>query len=639
MAFVTSLSGNFGLLPGISPQGPLMRIATLLVFGFLAAAPAVLFPVRPLPAQPTPAAARNVVIFVADGLRARAVNDATAPNMAALARQGVALVNSHAMYPTLTMANASAIATGHYFGDTGVFANTLNAGYPVAAAGGTPTPFIENDAVLGDLDRHFGGDFLHEDTILKLARDKGYSTAAIGKVGPTLLFDHTERTGSQTIVIDDVTGTERGIPLSAEIAERIKAAGFAPAPPPRGANAAAGNATMPGTHSANTAQQDYLTAVATRAVLPLFAARRKPFLLVFWSRDPDGTQHNQGDSFLTLAPGINGATSLAAIRNADDDLGRIRAALSELGLAQDTDIVVTADHGFSTIAKESATSAAAKARYADVPAGLLPPGFLAIDLAAALGLPLIDYDAGYATVGEAMHPRFGNGLLGDKDHPKAMVVANGGSDLIYLPDGDKELAGRIVAALTAQDYVSGLFVDGRLGRFPGALSLADIGLEGAALTPAPAIVVNFRSFDTVCGEPVRCPVEIADAGLQQGQGMHGSFSRADTWNFMALAGPDFKSGFVDPAPASNADIARTVGAIMGLEFMDRGTLTGRVLAEAMPGGTIPDAIGWSVASAPAADGARTVLDLQAVGAVRYFDAAGFIGRTLGLSQGTATPAR
>ena len=37
-----------------------------------------------------------------------------------------------------------------------------------------------------------------------------------------------------------------------------------------------------------------------------------------------------------------------------------------------------------------------------------------------------------------------------------------------------------------------------------------------------------------------CAVEIADTGLQQGQGMHGSFSRADTMNFMAAIGPDFK---------------------------------------------------------------------------------------------------
>jgi len=67
----------------------------------------------------------NVVIFVADGLRSRVVNDATAPNFAALTRQGVSLVNSHSLFPTFTMANASAIATGHYLGDTGVFSNTL----------------------------------------------------------------------------------------------------------------------------------------------------------------------------------------------------------------------------------------------------------------------------------------------------------------------------------------------------------------------------------------------------------------------------------------------------------------------------------------------------------------------------------
>ncbi len=115
------------------------------------------------------------------------------------------------------------------------------------------------------------------------------------------------------------------------------------------------------------------------------------------------------------------------------------------------------------------------------------------------------------------------------------------------------MAKRVVDFLLTQDYVSGLFVDSKLGKFPGTLTLDDIALEGSAVTPHPAIAVNFRSFDTVCGEPVRCPVEVADTVLQQGQGMHGSFSRGDTWNFMAMQGPDFKSKFVDPAPASNAD--------------------------------------------------------------------------------------
>ncbi len=612
-----------------------MRNAVFFAAGLIAvAAPAL---AQPAPRANTP---HNVVIFVADGLRSRSVNDVVAPNMAALARQGVAFVNSHSMYPTLTMANASAIATGHYLGDTGVFANTIYAAYGVAAAGGSPTPFIENDAVLGDLDAHFGGNFLSEDTILKLARDKGYSTAAIGKHGPTLLFDHTERSGSQTIVVDDATGTERGIPLSAELSERLKAAGLPPATPGRGANGSAGNATTPGTTVANVVQQDHLVAVATRAVLPMLAARNKPFLLLFWSRDPDATQHNEGDSLLTLIPGINGPTALAAIRNADDDLGRIRSALAELGLTQDTDIVVTADHGFSTVSKDSAGSPAAKARYADTPAGMLPVGFLAIDLAKALGLPLVDHENKDAPVADGTHPRFGNATIGgDREHPKLVIATNGGSDLIYIPDGDKELAGRVVKALLEQDYVSGLFVDGRFGTFPGTLSLADINLVGAAVTPRPAMVVNFRSFDTICGEPVRCSVEVADAGLQQGQGMHGNFNRADTFNFTAAAGPDFKSGFVDTAPVSNADVGRTVAAVMGLDFKDKGGLTGRVITEAMPGGAMPDVKGWSMLSEPAENGLRTVLDLQAVGTVRYFDAGGFRGRTLGLSQASTSAGR
>ena len=54
-------------------------------------------------------------------------------------------------------------------------------------------PFIENDAVIGDIAEHFGGNYLNEETILKLARDKGFSTAAIGKLGPTLIFDHTDK--------------------------------------------------------------------------------------------------------------------------------------------------------------------------------------------------------------------------------------------------------------------------------------------------------------------------------------------------------------------------------------------------------------------------------------------------------------
>src|SRR5262249_4150249 len=159
---------------------------------------------------------------------------------------------------------------------------------------------------------------------------------------------------------------------------------------------------------------------------------------------------------------------------------------------------------------------AAKATYRGVPAGFLPPGFVAIDLAKALELPLHDPDAKNVRVGENEHSRLGNGLIGpDPEHPELIVAANGGPDLIYLPNKNRALAERVVAALMTQDYVSGLFVDDALGPIPGTLPLSAINLRGSAITPMPAIVVNFRSDTSGCTEPVMCTVEVADTRLQQ----------------------------------------------------------------------------------------------------------------------------
>src|ERR1700754_3134243 len=295
---------------------------------------------------------RNLILFVPDGLRGRIVTPETAPAMAEVRDKGINFRNSHSLFPTFTTANASAMATGHYLGDTGDFSNTIYTGYPVAHANGSVTPFLEVDPVILDVDEHFGGDFLNEETVLKLARDKGYSTASIGKLGTTLIFDHTDKIGADgvhSIVIDDATGGKNGVPLSQEMQAALTTAGLPLATPSRGDNAKAGDARTPGTLTPNTVQQAWFADVATKVVLPMFKARNKPFVLVFWSRDPDGSQHNQGDSLLKVEPGINGPTSLAAIKNADDNLAALRKALDELGLADTTDIVVSADHGFSTI--------------------------------------------------------------------------------------------------------------------------------------------------------------------------------------------------------------------------------------------------------------------------------------------------
>ena len=583
-------------------------------------------------ARVTPAP-HNIVLFIPDGLRAEIVDSRTAPTMAAIRDRGVAFRNSHALFPTFTMPNASAMATGHHLGDTGTFSNTIYTGYPVSTAGGSLTPFLESNPVLGDVDEHFAGDYIDELTVLKAAREQGFSTAIVGKLGPVLVFDHTNRSGAPTIVVDDSTGSANGIPVPAEITQRLADLGLPTKTPSRGDNGTAGNATTPGTTVANVTQQGYFADVATKALLPLFKERGKPFVLVFWSRDPDGSQHNQGDSLNRLVPGINGPTSLAAIKNADDNLARLRAALDALGLAETTNIIVAADHGFTTVSKESATSAAGRASYADVPRGLLPPGFVALDLARELGLPLFDPDAKNVQIEPGSHPSRANGLIGaDPSSPEVVVAANGGSDLVYLPKQDQAMAARVVAALLKQDYISGLFVDDSLGRFAGTLPLSAINLKGSALTPVPAIAVNFKTFTTGCNRPLLCTVEIADTILQQGQGMHGSFSRADTMNFMAAIGPDFKAGFVDEAPVSNADVGVTMARILGMRLPAKGKLVGRVLGEAMLGGAVPRYATRVLRSAESENGLRTIVQYQVVGATHYFDAAGFPGRTVGLEE-------
>jgi arylsulfatase A-like enzyme len=574
----------------------------------------------------------NVIIFVSDGLRSHIVTPATAPTMAAIRAEGVDFQNSHSLFPTVTTANASAIATGHRLGDTGDFGNTLYAGDPPLAAH-APSRFasMEDDPTLADMDRRFGGDYLGETTLLEAARKAGFQTAAVGKLGPTSIQDVTARDGRSTVVIDDEAGHPgaTGLPLPDWLRKAIAAAGLAPSAPDRSLNDAAGDFQHAGTLHANQPQQDWFTAVVTQVLLPRFKAQDKPFVLVFWSRDPDGSQHDTGDSLNSLIPGINGPTSLAGIRNADTDLARIRKALQDLGLEDTTDIVLTADHGFSTNSRQSATSPAAKGNYADVLPGFLPPGFLAMDLSAALNLPVHDAKGGVIDAGA--HPKSGTTILGaDAAHPDILIGANSGADLLWLPGaGAKALAARVVKALTAQDYVAAVFVDDALGPIPGTLPFSAIGLEGSARTPRPSIVVSFRSFSTGCADPEICAAEVADSSLQQGQGVHGAFSRADTHNFMAAIGPDFRRHYRDAGPVSNADLAITLAEILKLDLGSRGALGGRVLREAKRGGDRPRR--WSQAvlkSAPGDAGFVTELHYQRMGDQLYFDYAGAPGRVV-----------
>jgi hypothetical protein len=470
--------------------------------------------------------------------------------------------------------------------------------------------------------------------------------------------------------MDDVTGSASGVPLSPEIINALTAAGLPAVAPSRSNgcgptdqcnNGFSGNNTTPGTTSANLVQQQYFVDAVTKAILPTFLKNGKPFALVFWSRDSDGTQHNQGDSLNSLTPGINGPTSKAAVKNADNNLKQILDYLnSNPEVAANTDIFVTADHGFATISRHEVDaeghftkSYAAQFTYKDVSGrvevnpGFLPPGFVAIDIAHALGMTLHDPDSlipglsggnvyepvdpsiGQQTPTARQRPVAGNGLIGasgailDNTDAKVIVAANGGSDLIYVLDHNFDRVHDLVRFLTTQDYVGGIFVDDSYGRIAGSLPLSSINLVGATPMPTPAIVLNFKTFYMKPGD-LQSAVQIADTGLQEGQGMHGSLGRDNTFNNMAAIGPDFKTHFVDYAPISNADVPVTLAHIMGMNLPSNGDLNGRVLREALkfgPKGVFSQS--HRLISDDTKSGKSTVLLFQRVGRQTYFDEACF----------------
>jgi hypothetical protein len=99
-------------------------------------------------------------------------------------------------------------------------------------------------------------------------------------------------------------------------------------------------------------------------------------------------------------------------------------------------------------------------------------------------------------------------------------------------------------------------------------------------------------------------------------------------------GPSFRSKFVNPIPASNADIGITAAHILGLKPRNKGNLVGRILSETLKDGAnaLPKVKQLVRVSLPSANGLQTMLRIQSVGDQMYFDAAGFSGRTIGLTS-------
>ena len=99
--------------------------------------------------------------------------------------------------------------------------------------------------------------------------------------------------------------------------------------------------------------------------------------------------------------------------------------------------------------------------------------------------------------------------------------------------------------------------------------------------------------------------------------MHGGFGRECTFNTMAAMGPDFKNGFADEAPVSNADIAPTIAHVLGLTLPSTGVLKGRVVLEALRDAAAAAAAPVKYLASASAGGTRTAMYFQELDGERY----------------------
>ncbi len=326
-------------------------------------------------AAPVPARRPKVIVFVWDGLRPDSVSEQTTPNLARLRdHDGVNFTNHHSVYPTFTMMNAAAFATGAYPGHHGFYGNTEYQPGPVGknAEGKVidfdQPVFTEDHGVLQALDTFYGAHtpggrgLFNVNTLFETAHAAGLRTAAVGKIGPAFLQDYRLDPELSVILDENVA-----LPLS--FARGLQDAGLAlpvnttrhPYPEGQTVTLAANNGKPSAANSekvvrlkdgvtpdprsalgsAHDTANEYLMSVYLSYVLPKVA----PDLSVVWLRNPDSTEHQFG-------PGS--ANYLDALAAQDLLLGKLQAKLVELGLRDSTDVIVVSDHGHSTVAGDPA---------------------------------------------------------------------------------------------------------------------------------------------------------------------------------------------------------------------------------------------------------------------------------------------
>jgi len=346
-----------------------------------------------VPAKPE----RHVVVVVWDGIRPDFVSEQNTPTLWKLAREGITFRNHHAVYPSATMVNGTAMVTGVYPGKSGIIANhvyrpDIDPHHSID---------VELPAVVKKGDEVSGGKYILVPTIAELVQHAGGRTVIASAKTVGLLLDRQADVGTAKNCVTLFAGKS----LPAEIIPSI-------------------TATL-GPFPSGHLQQDAWT---TKAMTDCFWKDGVPALSVLWLGEPDLTQHES-------APGAPAA--LAAIKSADENLAAVLSALDQRDARGRTDVFIVSDHGFSTIK-----------RSVDLRRILNDAGFTA-----KIEELRIAKDGNQSAGGIRDKTEF-------NDQPKPgdiMLAANGGSVLFYVVGHDKKLIRRLVEFLQQSDFAGVIF--------------------------------------------------------------------------------------------------------------------------------------------------------------------------------------
>jgi predicted AlkP superfamily pyrophosphatase or phosphodiesterase len=258
------------------------------------------------------------LVLVLDGLRPDAITPEETPNLWRLRQEGVNFPNGHAVFPTVTRVNATAISTGTYPDRNGILGNRI-----YVRAVDPNFAFLNDDhRNLLRLDEVTGGGMVLVKSLGEILVERGKRFAAVssGSTGQVLLLNPRAPKGIG-VLINGYWEPRVRVAFPLEVNDTVLQR-FGPAPARGGA----------------TASDDAAVAWTQRVLRDYVLPELKPDVIINWLTEPDHIQHGLG---------AGSPPARASIRTGDAEVGLLLKTLDELGLANSTNIIVISDHGFS----------------------------------------------------------------------------------------------------------------------------------------------------------------------------------------------------------------------------------------------------------------------------------------------------